>query len=57
MGEDMELKFNIKFKISQKVTFADLEAEQHEKNKNSNIVMPLNTEFDIPTAIETLWIG
>ena len=37
------------------VTFAELETEH--KEKENKITMPLNTEFDIPTAIETLWLG
>ena len=35
------------------VKFSDLEAESKAK---INSTLPKNTEFDIPTAIETLWI-
>ena len=35
------------------VKFSDLEAESKAKVVS---VLPKNTEFDIPTAIETLWI-
>ena len=39
----------------QRVTFYDLEAELEAKKNKENIGMPLSTEFDIPTAIETVW--